>query len=176
MPALALATTLWAAQFVFEAWVNSRRVDPGRQNESAFYRAYDPDRIISKYVLPDKPSTWGTSEQSSSDEHYVHHSAALDANLIIQNSREVELLDALKDDVTLTLKHVGARVTRATDIPGGGYEIGYENGNSEGTIMLPAPQNQNGVSLALGPEWSAITVKLTVKEKYNEWCLRCSAH
>jgi hypothetical protein len=168
--ALLLVTGLWAAMFAFNAWAQSRKVDPGPQNESAFFHGYQPGNVITQFCGPPGTCTWGSSNGANSDNHYVRHSLDFQADLAIQPNREAELVSALRDDIVRSLELSHARVISRRDELGGGYRYEYVNGNSVGSISVQAPEHPFiQRDKPLGQGWEDIRIKLNVAEKWNEW-------
>jgi hypothetical protein len=171
-----LLAGVWAAVFAFNIRGQSRRVDPGPENESAFLRDYHPGNALRRFYLPNEPCTWGSSHGSNSDNHYVHHSLDFQSDCIIKTNLKKQLVDVIQAEISRRqLTH--AYVTQKHEEPNGGYSYTYKSGNSVGSIMVdPVEHPFVQRDRPLPEDLEDVRIKLRIEEKWNEWCLRCATN
>jgi hypothetical protein len=165
----------WAALFVFNRWAESRKVSPGPANESAFLRGYRPGDLIKQYCGRPGTCSYGTSDESGEDRHYVRHALEFQADLAIPVNREAELVSALQDDFVRQLEFSHTQVTGRDQGPNGSLLYHYRSGNSVGSISMQPPEHplvERDKPLSEG--WEDLRIKLTVEERWDESCLHCA--
>ena len=162
---------------LFSAWADDHKMMPGPSNETEFFKAFNPESVIQRYLEPPPAiSTWGRSTGAGTDGQTVDHSIEFQADLVIETSREADLVRELHGDLSQTLVATHTRITRREGDSGGEYGFGYKDARSIGVATIqplehPFVQHEK----PLRPGLEDVRIKIAVQEKTSNWCLRCDA-
>ncbi|UWZ83265.1 hypothetical protein [Occallatibacter riparius] len=117
---LSVLLVAWVALAGFDQWVHARwwLVD-GPDNQSKFFRTYDPQPVYAKYQH-DGGLSVGHGQGCGPGFRSIQHFADFTPGFTIRVDRKQELLDALRNDILLQLRNTGTNVAATHDQADGG--------------------------------------------------------
>lgn len=134
-----LLVLAWGTLVGWDRWVNAHRILAGPENETAFYRTYDPGPVIQGFRYPGESYGAGHGIAASQLIKQIRHSEEFSPEITLQSNRQQELLHALREDILLRFRSAGISVVESQVDPYGGFQFRYVSGNSVGRISVGAP-------------------------------------
>ena len=106
----------WVALIGWDRWVNAHRIVAGPENQTAFYRSYDPEQVIKNFRYDER---YGSGHGSGALQliRSIKHSEDFTPAFTMSADRERALLDALREDIVQRLRINGANTERICKTP-----------------------------------------------------------
>jgi hypothetical protein len=170
---LSVLLVAWVALIALDKWIHARwwLVD-GRDNQSKFFRTYDPQPVYAKYQY-DAGWHGGHGEGCGMGFRSIRHFADFTPGFTIRVDRKQELLDALRNDILLQFRNTGTNVVATHDQADGGFTYKYVAGNSIGSISVEPPVHDEGLKrntpleALFGPGLDDIRFKVALEERWT---------
>jgi hypothetical protein len=158
----------WLSLACWGGWVNAHRIVAGPDNQSQFFRSYNPTSVVTKFQY-DAGSSGSDGKGFSAGIRSIRHHAEFMPRFIMSADRNQELLNALREDILIRLRSTGTKVVFAHDEADGGFTYDYAAGDSVGSISVKAPVHEPEVhrQLQLGPGLDDISVDIALQETWT---------
>ncbi len=148
----------------------TRLVSPTSQTESAFLKAYTPDKVIDRYKI-DEFSEQSSVASSGANHGFATHGEEFEPTLVINPGDRVALMQAVRDDIASRLAAQRVEIVQESGNAIDGFYINYAVGQSEGTVAVEPVKSVAGSSLpgaGSGPDRITVSLRIRIDEKWFE--------
>jgi len=164
----AVLVLAWGVLLGLQRWIDSRRIIAGPQNQSAFYKGYDPEEVFKRFRSTSQSYSSGSYTGAEQGTELVRHSKGYDPHFTIESRRKTELVTATEQRIRDDLQVTGTRVTSRFEEASGNFGYNYTTPNGSGSITVHLPvqdEIQRNIKLPGGLE--DISVKIDLQEIWN---------
>jgi hypothetical protein len=158
----------YAALLGWQQWTDSHRIIAGPQNQSAFYRVYDPEEILKRFRSPKEGYGEGFNSGAVQDTEFIRHSKSFEREFTIESRRKTELVAAIDQQIQNELQLPGTHPVNRVEEPSGNFKYNYTTPNGGGFIVVHLPVYcpvQRNMALPDGLE--DLCLKINLEETWN---------
>lgn len=159
---------LLAGCFIWIAVDQARLVSPTPETESAFLKAYTPNKVIDQFKVAEY-SERATGTSGGAGRGFATHEEDFEPTFVINTRDWVALMQALRDDIASRLAAQSCEIVEESGNAADGFNIKYAVGKSEGTVAVEPLRSVAASSLASvgsGPDKVTVSLRIRIKEKW----------
>lgn len=159
---------VWGGAVVCQQWIDSRRIIAGPQNQSAFYRGYDPEEVVERFRNPYEGYGRLSDSSAVQDTEFVKHSKGFEPQFTIESYRKAELVNAIDQQIRSELEVTGTHVIYRFEEPSGNFGYKYATPNGGGSIVVHLPEPYAVTrNMPLPSNLEDISLKIDLEETWN---------
>jgi hypothetical protein len=129
----------WEGLLFAQQWIDSHRIIASPQNQSAFYKGFDPEEVIKRFRCPDEGYGSGGSTGAVQTTEFVKHSKSFEPQFTIESLRKTELVSAINEQIRNELQLMRTHVINRVEDPSGNFTYNYTTPNGGGFISVHSP-------------------------------------
>jgi hypothetical protein len=129
----------WTSLGGWDSWIGAHRIAAGPENETALYQNYDPERVIKNFRYEGESYGGGYGYGAVPLIKSIRQNKDFTPRFTMRSDRELDLMNALHQDILLWLRVTGANLVATHDEADGGFTYRYISGKSVGSISVQAP-------------------------------------
>ena len=133
-------------------------VYPTPENQSAFFRSYDPDPALKPFLDPKGLPTSGSWSGGEAGKGAVKLQRGIDKLVAMRADNGTLVLAVLRKDMMLRLRATGAEITEAANPDDGGFRVAYADANATGTVSVKF-ENVNPAEVGGCPNWRVLPIR-----------------
>ena len=111
-------------------------VYPTPENQSAFYKTYDPDPVLKPFISIHHVAHWGASSDGRAGRKAAELHREITKVFALQGTDRRTLMTLLNEDISSQLDRSGMQVTGMTGTEADGFQFRYVDKNGKGTVAL----------------------------------------
>jgi len=160
---------LFSVALVVAIWDRHRILYPTPDTESAFLRAYTPEKTIAPFMC-NLPSSHMRKSGGSAGRQFVTRDGGFEWYFAMRSENWMPLMDALQKDVVAQLRLNRAEILDSGGDEHSGFQFDYKLGHSIGRARIvplaitPPSQIHRGAPLSSGV--IETTVRIDIEEKW----------
>lgn len=141
----------------FAVYDHFAHVYPTPENQSAFFRSYDPDLALTPFLNTKGLPSGGKWSVGEGGKGAVTLQRGIDKLIAMGADNRTLVLVALREDMTFRLRATGAKVTEAANTEDGGFRLSYASANATGTVSVKV-ENVNSAEVGGCPYWRSLAI------------------
>jgi hypothetical protein len=111
-------------------------VYPTPENQSAFYKTYDPDHVLKPFISIHHLAHGGESSGGNAGRRAARLHREITRVFALQGTDRRDLTNLLSEDISSQLDRSGVQVTGMTGTEADGVQFRYVDKNGKGTVAL----------------------------------------
>lgn len=159
---------MWVGAVAWQGWINAHMLIAGPQNQSVFYRGYDPEEVVKRFRADGSDSSLSGSGAGQNTE-FIRHFKHLEAHFVIASSRKTEFVTAINEQIQSELQGTSTHVVDRVEEPDGNFGYQYTTPNGGGSILVHLPVHDDLIhrNIALANGLEDIALRIELEETWN---------